>query len=176
MKIHPPTSSEAPNQRPLILFLFRSFVLIAGSYVTYLFVMGASALLISLLFFPDAYAIMNSEPETFNQVLATEPARVFPTPLLLTMIGLGGLFSFIVGYLLTHLAQVGRFTQTIFLAVILFVQYLQLMIGADESLRWSMFLCMLVSPIAALLGGNFRLRGLIKENAASTKSTADYTD
>lgn len=52
-----------------------------------------------------------------------------------------------------------------FFAAILFVQYLQFAIGAEDSLQNMRILFMGVSPVAALLGANFYLR---RESASTS--------
>lgn len=143
--------------------LFRSFLLVAGAYLSNILLLLMAIGVISMTLFPDSYQVLNAEPDEFNKIFETDPQRVFPPAMLWILLVVSGLVCFGLGYLVARLAPLGRFSHAILFAVILFVQYLQLAIGALESLQTMLILFMAVSPVASLLGAHMYLSGSQQE-------------
>ena len=74
------------------------------------------------------------------------------------LLGASAAVSFVSGYVVAHLAPIGKSSHAVFFAAILFVQYLQFAISAGQALQTMLILFMAVSPIAALLGANVFLQ------------------
>ncbi len=136
--------------------LFKSFLVVAGAYVANIVLLFA----IANVAFPDSMRIIMGEPEAFSKILAEDPTRVFPPSMFWVLVGSSVVSCFGLGYAVVAFAPTGKFSQAIFFATILFVQYLQLAIGADSALQTKLILLMAVSPVSALLGANWAFKRL----------------
>lgn len=149
--------TEQDNRLPPAL-LFRSFLLVAGAYMLNLVVLGIVAVAVLRFAFPESFEILNLEPEKFNSVFEENPDKVFPPEFLWLLLVISSLICFALGYLVARQAPIAKFPHAIFFAAILFVQYLQLAIGATNTLQRMFVLFMAASPIAAVIGANLHLR------------------
>ena len=140
--------------------LLRSFLLVAGSYMLNVLLLGAVAIVLIMTMFPESYEILNLEPEQFNAIFEENPERVFPPLLLWLLLAASCVICFGLGYFVASKAPLARFPHAIFFAAILFVQYLQLAMGATDTMQRMLVLFMGASPIAAILGANLFLRGI----------------
>jgi hypothetical protein len=138
------------GSRPLL----HSFLLVSTGYLAFMAAVVISSLVLARIFFSEALSIWNSEPDNFNAILAADPGRVFPQALKLVIVLLVTLAGFAIGYLVARLSRAGHQSHAVFLALILFVQFLQVLINAHEALRSSVLLCMVLAPIATLIGGS----------------------
>ena len=152
-------SEEDRQPRPPAV-LFRSFLLIAGFYVLNILVMGAATVFLLAFFFPDSFEILNADKKAFKTIFETEPERVFPPVLLWILLGISAAVCFVLGYFVARLAPISKFPHSIFFSAILFVQYLQMAIGATDTMQRMFVLFMAVSPVAAILGANWYLRSI----------------
>lgn len=132
--------------------LVKSFLTVAGGYVLSVFGLYGLALILASLFFPETLEAIGAEPEDFERQLADRPETILPVALFWPLVMLNAVFSFGLGYLIARLAPFAKFPHCIFLAVILFVSFLQTAIGAPGALQWMIVLFMASAPIAVLLG------------------------
>ena len=128
--------------------LFRSFLLVAGAYVTSLILL----FVVANVAFPDSMAIVTGEPAEYQRILEAEPERIYPEHMFWVLLLAGAAIYFALGALVARLAPLSSFSHVVLFAMVLFVQYLQLAIGADSSIRSKLILFMAVAPIAAILG------------------------
>ena len=142
--------------------LLRSFLTVAGGYLLTLIGFLGVGLLLLATAFPDSFAILTeADTEKFKEALQNNPADVFPTEFLFILLAINGFVCWIAGYLVARMAPFGSFTHAVFLAIVLFVGFLQWAVGAkDDSLQRMMLLFMGSAPICALLGANFFLKRL----------------
>lgn len=154
--------SEEPNQFPPAL-LFKSFLLVAGAYMINVVLLGAVAFGVLTVMFPESLAVINSPPEEFNRVFSESPEKIYPPELLWVMLGVSIVVCFGLGYFVARMAPLAKFPHSIFFAAILFVQYLQLAIGASDSLQRMLVLFMAASPVAAILGANWFLQSVSQQ-------------
>lgn len=155
--------SEVPNRFPPAV-LFRSFFLVAGAYMLNVFLVGVVGFGLMLTAFPDSAEIFDLAPEEFNKVFSENPEKVYPPELLWIMLGVSIVVCFGLGYFVARMAPLAKFPHSVLFAAILFVQYLQLAIGATDSLQRMLVLFMAASPIAAILGANWFLRSFVLKN------------
>jgi len=148
---------EFPARLPPGL-LFRSFLLVASAYVIHTLLLYAAAIGLLVLAFPESFEILCAEPEQFDRMLAEDPDRVYPRPLLWMVLGCITIVCVGLGYAVARLAPIAKFPHAILLAAILFVNYLLSAIDATDTLQRMLVLFMAASPIATVIGANLYLR------------------
>ena len=150
---------EEPNQHETRLapaMLFRSFLIVAGAYLANLVLLS----LVTFVFFPETIEIIGKEPAEFQKIVDDDPQKIFPPQLFWVLLVASSVTCSVLGYLVARLAPIGKFSHAIFFAAILFVQYLQLSIGAERDLRTKLVLMMVVSSVAVLIGANTYLKSI----------------
>lgn len=133
----------------------RCFLVVGGAFLANFILL----FLVAYVVFPDSMAILTGDPEQFRKVLENEPDRVYPQEMFWVLLVGSVVTCSILGALVACLVPIGRFTNALLFAVALFLQYLQWAIGADWQLQRKLILFMAISPIAALIGSSFFLRG-----------------
>jgi hypothetical protein len=139
---------EEPRLAPSLLF--HSFLIVAGAYVVHLVLLFGIAYLV----FPDSVALLGADPEEYQRIMENEPERIFPRGMFWLLLIAGGIVCSVLGYVVTMLAPLSKFSHALFFAAVLFAAYLQLAIGAEADLRPKLILLMVVTSVAALLGAN----------------------
>lgn len=145
--------------------LFKSFLLIAGSYIGSLILL----FVVANVAFPDSMAIITGEPAEYQRILEAEPERIFPEQMFWVLLLAGAAIYFGFGALVARLAPLSSFSHVVLFSMILFAQYLQLAIGADSSVRTKLILFMAVAPIAVLLGA----RSFLSDEQQNVTTEAD---
>ncbi|MEM9411895.1 MAG: hypothetical protein AAGA30_12320 [Planctomycetota bacterium] len=135
-------------------FFLKSFMIIAGAYIANAMLLVIGLVVIAKLFFPESFELLQLEQEAFKQVVTSDPQKVFPPEFLWSLLCFACGVSFLLGFIVSKVAPIGKFTHAIFFAAILFAQYLQMAIGASESIQTMLILFMGLTPIAALLGAS----------------------
>lgn len=139
--------------------LFRSFLTVAGGYLLTLVGFLGLGLLLLATVYPDSFALLTTpDIEKLRAALNNNPQDVLPTQFLFIMLVINALVCWLAGYLVARFAPFGRFMHAVFLAIILFIGFLQWAVGFnDDSSQQMMILFMGSAPICTLLGAKFFL-------------------
>ncbi len=137
--------------------LLHSFVLVTGGYLTSMALLLASGLGLILLFFPQTFSAIGSDPAEFELILEHQAGELFPMALMLPLALVGAASSFGVGFALARLAPFAKFGHTLFLAAILFVSLLQSALGAPAALQGKLLMVMALTSASVLLGAKVYL-------------------
>ena len=127
-----------------------------GYLVSNFFWFGSLMLLVSLPnVFPEVAAIWELPPEEFQKELANDASAVVPNKLFWCIFAMGLLGSFIAGFIVVKIAPFSRFGHVIFVAVVVFVSWLQQLLSgqAPSAFRWMILLSMISMALATVLGG-----------------------
>lgn len=144
---------EELQRIPPRIFL-SSFFMIAGGYLAcrltefIVFFAGAK------LFWPETWAIYFSKPLTKDEMVA-QAATVFPSPLVWLSIAIAAFFAVIIGGWVYRRAPFGAHGHVVFLALILFVDFLQQSMQLPALLKWMPLVKMAVYPMAMLAGARW---------------------
>jgi len=133
--------------------LFKSFlVLVFGFILT--FVLAAVLIgLIGLVMFPETINLIGEDPEVFDAAVRANPGGVMPPAFCWTSLAVFAVVGFGSGYVVAWLAPFARFGHGVFLAVMLFVTFLQVLVsGGEFSPMWLKIALNGFTPIAALFG------------------------
>ena len=150
------------------MLLFRSFLTIACGVVCQNFIVGAITLLIANFYFPDYLADLaaTGEPgEAFAEAQAYVP---MPQQMLIAVTAISSALCILLGVFIGLTAPFGRFTHSIFLAVIVGVNYLSGSMTAPPEQKVVLMTYLLVFPLSILLGGYLINRKMADYDAAAS--------
>ncbi len=154
-----------PNHSLPVKTLFQSFLLISAAYILSLVSLFCLGVLLLFWMYPESYAqieplfgpMSDIDKEKLKALIANDPELVFPGTFLTVLMVLNALVCFVLGYLIAWLSPFAKFAHSVFLAVILFVNFFQFAMGSNEYLQTMLILYMATAPISALLGARFYL-------------------
>ncbi len=133
--------------------LFISFLLVSGGYVLSVTVLFILAYSLATAFSPETLEAIGNEPAIFEQQLNNNPAEILPQKLYWPLLVLDALACLGIGFAVARLAPFAKMAHSIFLAIIIFIGFLQLAIGAPAGIQWMLIGLMASTPVATLLGG-----------------------
>ena len=165
---------EQNSSAPIAPF-FRSFRVVAGGYALSLVGLFGTGLLLLATVYPESFAICTSpDIEVFKSALENDPRKILPLQFMFIMLAVNALVCFVVGYLVARLAPFKKFVHGVFVAVILFVGFLQWTIGMrEDTLQQILMLFMITAPVCVLFGVKFCL-GRAEED--EVKDADDFGD
>lgn len=131
--------------------LFRSFLVIAGTYLLSLVLMAVSFAMVATVFFPEVF------DQQVGDQFDADPARYLDGAPFWWLLAGNLVINFCLGWLLIKLAPFGQFPHCVFLSVLLFVGNLQQSMSVPDNGKWMYLLFMITFPLAVLVGGHLGL-------------------
>ena len=153
------SNSSGPIPPGQMILSFSSVAI--GYLVSNFFWIGSLILLVSMPnFFPEVAAIWALPKEDFQQQLTNDASAVVPSTLFWCVFAMGLLGSFIAGFIVVKIAPFSRFGHVIFVAVIVFVSWLQQLVSGEspQAFRWMILLSMISMALATVFGGKLGWR------------------
>ena len=132
--------------------LFISFLLVSGGYVLSVTVLFILAYSLATVIAPDSIELAKNAAN-LEQQLNNNPAKVLPQKLYWPLLVLDALACLGIGFAVARFAPFAKMAHSIFLAIIIFVGFLQSAIGAPAGIQWMLIGLMASTPVATLLGG-----------------------
>jgi hypothetical protein len=146
-----------------------SFTSVAVGYLISNFFWIGSLLILKSVpnFFPEVAEVWALPLPQFKQELANDPAAVFPNQLFWWVFGIGVLGSFLAGWVVVKIAPFSRFGHVIFVAVVVFVSWLQQLISGESphQFRWMILLSMISMALATVYGGKIGWRSDVQDDS-----------
>lgn len=128
--------------------LFKSFLIVGGGYLfTMLSWIVTYAILVSL-FFPKCAELLSTRGEQ----LFAEPEIFLPTSLVLMVLAVHSITCALVGMVVSRISPFAKFNHVIFVAVVVFIAFLQNSLNAPHELRLKFIAMMGAFPVAILIG------------------------
>ena len=128
--------------------LFKSFLIVGGGYLfTMLSWIVTFAILVSL-FFPKCAELLSTRGEQ----LFAEPEIFLPTSLVLMVLAVHSITCALVGMVVSRISPFAKFNHVIFVAVVVFITFLQNSLNAPHELRLKFIAMMGAFPVAILIG------------------------
>lgn len=144
------------------IMMLRSFLTVASGYIICLIAFVAIVFGLGYAFFPDFVELQNLDLDAQKEVMDNNPEQAISRTMFLAMLVLNFAACFAVGIYVIWTAPFAHYGHVIFLAILMFVYYLQIAI-ADPPAKKSMTLCYLVLfPTAVLMGGKFGLNRFMR--------------
>lgn len=137
------------------LMLLRSFLTVGSGYVlsimTYIVIMFA----LGYAFFPEFVEVMNLEPDARDQVMANSPQTAIPRLMFWLVVGFSSAALMGVGWLVIKTAPFAHFPHAVFLAVLMFISFLQMAIADSPDKKSMTIVYMIAYPLAILIGAKW---------------------
>ena len=131
--------------------LFKSFLIVGGGYLfTMLSWIVTFAILVSL-FFPKCAELL-STPNLSREQLFAEPEILLSTSLVLMVLAVHSITCALVGMVVSRISPFAKFNHVIFVAVVVFIAFLQNSLNAPHELRLKFIAMMGAFPVAILIG------------------------
>ena len=128
--------------------LFKSFLIVGGGYLfTMLSWIVTYAILVSL-FFPKCAELLSTRGEQ----LFAEPEIFLPTSLVLMVLAVHSITCALVGMVVSRISPFAKFNHVIFVAVAVFITFLQNSLNAPHELRLKFIAMLGAFPVAILIG------------------------
>lgn len=144
------------------VMMLRSFLTVASGYIICFIAFVAIAFGLGHAFFPDFVEVSNLDLDAQKELMDNNPEQAISRTMFLAMLVLNFAVCFTVGIYVILTAPFAQYGHVIFLAVLMFVNYLQISI-ADPPAKKAMTLCYLaIFPTAILLGGKFGLNRFMR--------------
>ncbi|MEZ6096947.1 MAG: hypothetical protein R3C03_22450 [Pirellulaceae bacterium] len=128
--------------------MFKSFLVVAGSAFAIVFGDKLALAVIAYTFYPQVFKAFTTTELTQEQ-LANDPT-ILPVSLLWATLGVMTLVSLLLGYLVSKVTNAAQ-NHAVFLAIVVFVIYLQTLFAAPIH-KWLIMIAMFVFPAAVLVG------------------------
>lgn len=155
--------SEHPIPPGLML---RSFMTVGSAYILVMFV---SFILIAYLlgvgFFPEFIRFLELESADQQTMMEVEPTAAIPVAMVFALLALNSLVCCGVGWLVSRTAPFSPFTHGVFVAILIFVNYLQIVIADPAAKKWMDALYMVAFPLAILWGAKWGAGGISAANS-----------
>lgn len=131
--------------------LFRSFLIVAGSYVASVIFLFLTYFITTRVGFPETFEFM-STPNLSIEQMQTNAELVLPSALFWIVLCVHSMFCVGLGWVVTRVAPYAKFNHAIFVAVVIFVSCLQTAVKTSGDIQRMTFGMMCVFPIAILIG------------------------
>jgi hypothetical protein len=132
--------------------MFRSFLTVASGYVLTQILFIGIAYLLGLLFFPEFIAFFNLDKAAQQAMMEDNPHDAIPQAMFWMMVAGNFLACLGVGWLVAKTAPFAKFPHAVFLAVLMFIMFMQIVIADPPAKKRMDIIYMGALPIAILLG------------------------
>jgi len=143
-----------PQQIPPSTML-RSFLTVASAYVAIWVAFFVILLGVGFSFFPPFVEFWQLDSEAQKAMMAINPADAIPHSMFAVLVVLNAAACVGIGFLVARSAPSAPFRHGIFLAVLVFVMYLQIVIADPAPKKWMDVIYMGVLPVAILQGAKW---------------------
>lgn len=139
------------------VMLLRSFLTVASGYVLSIVAYVGILMILGVAFFPEFGEFMKLDKPTQDTVMQNNPeTAISPMLFRLTVVGTS-VACMAIGWLVIRTAPFAPFPHAVFLAVLMFVYYLQMSIADPPAKKSMTIVYMFAFPIAVLLGARLGL-------------------
>ena len=135
--------------------LLRSFLTIGSGYVLSIMTYIAIMFALGYAFFPQFVEVMSLDPQARDEVMANNPQTAIPGLMFWLVVGLSSISLMVVGWLVIKTAPFAHFPHAVFLAVLLFISFLQMAIADSPDKKSMTIVYMIAFPLAILIGAKW---------------------
>lgn len=166
------------NQEPIPPgMMMRSFLTVASSFVLAFLASVVSMFGIGLAFFPQFAEAFNKDPETFQSIMETDPSSAIPPLMFWAIVIVTALACLAVGWYAVKTAPFAHFPHAIFVAILLFIFYLQTAIADPPEKKSMTLIYMIVFPLAILIGAKLTInRSSIQHSSEDSQLLSESGD
>jgi uncharacterized membrane protein YbjE (DUF340 family) len=132
--------------------LLRSFLTVGSAYVLIWICFFVIITSLALLFYPQYVKFIELDPAAQQELMARNPQEAIPLSMFCIMVVLNFLCCIVVGWIVGKTAPFSHFAHGIFLSVLVFVMFLQIVISDPQAKKWMDIVYMGALPIGVLIG------------------------
>lgn len=144
--------------------MLRSFLTVASAIVLSVIAMIVCMFGIGLTFFPQFAECFNAGPEALKAVMETNPEKAIPSLMFWVVVAASVLANMAIGFYVIKTAPFSHFGHAIFVAVLLFIYYLQMAISDPPGKKSMTLIYMVVFPLALLVGAKWSINRIVRKN------------
>lgn len=155
------------------VMMMRSFLTVGSSFIIIMIGSIVAMFGIGLAFFPNFAEKFNAGPEVLGEAMKNNPGELIPPLMFWPAVILTVLVCILVGWYIIKTAPFAHFPHAIFVAILLFIYYLQMAI-ADPPGKKSMTLIFMVAyPLAVLVGAKFAINRIVQNHEPDENDMLD---
>ena len=139
--------------------MFRSFLTVASGFVLVWILFSLIAFFLGWLFFPEYIEFIYLDQAAQQAMMDNDPHAAIPKAMFWAMVVCNFLACLGVGWLVAKTAPFAKFPHAVFLAVILFIMFMQIVISDPPAKKRMDIIYMGALPIAILLGAKRAIDG-----------------
>lgn len=153
--------------------MLRSFLTVASAIVLTVIALITFTFGIGLTCFPQFAECFEAGPEALAAAMSTNPEKVIPPLMFWSVVSLTALASMAVGFYVVKTAPFSHFAHAGFVAVLLFIYYLQMAISDPAGKKSMTLIYMVVFPLAVLVGAKWTVNRAIKKYESEDEKLLD---
>lgn len=146
------------NQPLPPIMLLRSFLTVGSGYVLSLMSFIAILVILGYAFFPEFVEFLDLDKQTQETIMETNPETAIPRSMFWSLIVLNSIACIAIGWLVIRTAPFAPFSHAVFLAILMFVYYLQIAIADPPPKKSMTVVYMIAFPVATLIGAKLAMR------------------
>ena len=143
--------------------MLRSFLTVGSAFILSVIALIVCIFGIGLGFFPQFAECFNADPEAFQAVMKTNPEKAIPPLMFWIVIGLSLLANMMIGFYVIKTAPFSHFGHALFVAVLLFIYYLQIAIADPPGKKSMTLIYMVAFPLALLVGAKWTINQIVRK-------------
>lgn len=152
--------------------LLRSFLTVGSGFVLSFMSAGSILVVLGYAFFPEYIEFLNLDIQIQETMMETNPEAAIPPTMFWSMVALNSIACLAIGWLVIRTAPFAPLPHAVFLAVVMFITYLQLVIEQPQKQKSMTIVFMIAFPIAILIGAKLAIGGVPLDDDDSTTSSS----
>ena len=143
--------------------MLRSFLTVASAFVLSVIALIVCVFGIGLSFFPQFAECFNAGPEALKAVMENNPEQAIPSLMFWIVVALAVLAHMLIGFYAIKTAPFSHFGHASFVAVLLFIYYLQMAISDPPGKKSMTLIYMVAFPLALLVGAKWTINQMVRK-------------
>ena len=144
--------------------MLRSFLTVASAFVLSVIALIVCTFGIGLNFFPQFAECFDAGPEALKAVMDTNPEKAIPSLMFWIVVAVAVLANLAIGFYVIKTAPFSHFGHASFVAVLLFIYYLQMAISDPPGKKSMTLIYMIAFPLALLVGAKWTINRLVRKH------------
>ncbi len=108
-------------------------------------------------FFPQYVEFQGLDAQARDTIMETNPESAIPPMMFWSVVLLNSIACIAIGWMVIRTAPFAPFSHAVFLAVLMFINYLQLVIAQPQKQKSMTIVFMMVFPVAVLIGAKLAI-------------------
>jgi len=144
--------------------MLRSFLTVGSAFVLSVIALIVCTFGIGLNFFPQFAEYFDAGPEALKAVMDATPEKAIPSLMFWIVVALSALANVLIGFYVIKTAPFSHFGHAAFVAILLFIYYLQMAISDPPGKKSMTLIYMVLFPLALLVGAKWTINRMIRQH------------